>query len=108
MTFIFSVFICVYLCLSVAVFCWNDALFDRYAGKYELRPGFVLTVTREANSLMVQATGQGKFEVFPESDLKYFAKVTELTIAFVKGDDGKVSELILTQGGRDQHAKRIE
>jgi D-alanyl-D-alanine-carboxypeptidase/D-alanyl-D-alanine-endopeptidase len=65
-------------------------------------------VTHEANTLMVQATGQGKFEVFPESDLKYFARVTELTIAFVKGDDGKVSELILTQGGRDQHAKRIE
>jgi CubicO group peptidase (beta-lactamase class C family)/uncharacterized protein YneR len=86
----------------------DPAIFDRYAGKYELRPGFILTVTREANTLMVQATGQGKFEVFPESDLKYFAKVTELTIAFVKGDDGKVSELILTQGGRDQHAKRIE
>jgi CubicO group peptidase (beta-lactamase class C family) len=86
----------------------DPALFDQYVGKYELKPGFAVTITREGNSLMAEATGQGKFEVFPESHTKFFAKVTEMTIAFVKGADGKVTHFILTQGGRDQQAKKIE
>ena len=72
------------------------------------RPGFVITVTREGNSLMTQATGQGKFEVFPESETKFFAKVAPIGIAFVQGADGTISHAIVTQGGRDQQAKKIE
>jgi CubicO group peptidase (beta-lactamase class C family) len=85
----------------------DPALFDQYVGQYELGPGFVITVTREGNSLMAQATGQGRFEVFPESDTKFFAKVTELALTFVKGPDGKVTHFVLTQGGRNQEAKKI-
>ena len=82
--------------------------FDAYVGRYELAPGFIITMTREGGSLMSQATGQGKFELFPESETKFFAKVTELTVDFVKGADGKVTHFILTQGGREQLAKKIE
>jgi CubicO group peptidase (beta-lactamase class C family) len=86
----------------------DPATFDAYAGKYQLAPGFIITMTREGDSLMSQATGQGKFELFPESETKFFAKVTELTVDFVKGADGKVTHFILTQGGRQQQAKKIE
>ena len=41
---------------------------DRYVGKYELAPGFVLAVTHEGDSLMTQATGQDKVEIFAESE----------------------------------------
>jgi CubicO group peptidase (beta-lactamase class C family) len=86
----------------------DPAVFDTYAGKYQLGPAFIVTVTREGNSLMSQATGQGKFELFPESDTKFFAQVTELTVQFVKGGDGTVTHFILTQGGRDRLAQKIE
>ena len=43
----------------------DPKIFDEYAGKYELKPGFVLTVTREGNSLMAQATGQGTIRAVP-------------------------------------------
>ncbi len=43
----------------------NPAIYDAYVGEYELAPGFILTVTREGDRLMTQATGQGKVEVFP-------------------------------------------
>ena len=86
----------------------DPAVLDRYIGKYELAPGFVITVTREGDSLMTQATGQGKFEVFPESETTFFAKVAQLTITFVKDADGKVTHFTLNQGGRVQTAKRIE
>jgi CubicO group peptidase (beta-lactamase class C family) len=86
----------------------DPAVFDAYVGKYQLAPTFTITVTREGKSLMTQATGQGKFELFPESETKFFAKVTELTVQFVKGADGTVTHFILTQGGREQLAKKIE
>ncbi len=86
----------------------DPAVFDAYAGKYQLAPAFVVTVTREGDSLMSQAAGQGKFELFPESETTFFARITELTVRFVKNQDGKVTHFILTQGGREQLARKIE
>lgn len=85
----------------------DPSLYDQYAGEYELAPGFVLTVTREGDHLMTQATGQGKVEVFPSSETEFFLKVVEARITFVKGASGKVDQLVLHQGGRDMPAKRI-
>jgi hypothetical protein len=64
-------------------------------------------VTKEGDRLMAQATGQGKFELFAESQTRFFAKVTELSMTFVKGADGTVSHLLLMQGGKEQPAKRL-
>ena len=81
--------------------------YDAYVGQYQLAPTFILTVTREGDRLMTQATGQGKLEVFPESDTKFFLTVVDAQITFVKDDSGKVTHLILHQGGRDQKATRM-
>ncbi len=86
----------------------DPSIYDQYVGKYEIAPAFVMTVTRESNSLFTQATGQQKFEVFPESETKFFPKMVEATITFEKDAAGKVVALVLTQGGRDQRAKKIE
>jgi CubicO group peptidase (beta-lactamase class C family) len=86
----------------------DPAIFDAYAGKYQLGPAFIVTITRDGNRLMSQATGQGEFELFPDSETTFFAKVTELTVRFVKGADGQVTHFVLTQGGREQIAKKIE
>ncbi len=86
----------------------DPALYDQYVGKYELTPTFIMTVTREGNSLFTQATGQQKLEVFPESETTFFPKVIEALITFEKDASGKVVALVLRQGGRDQRAKRIE
>lgn len=86
----------------------DPALFDAYSGKYRLREGFDLTITREGERFMTQATGQGKLEIFPESETKFFARAIDAQIAFVKDASGKVSEIILFQGGGEIRAKRIE
>ncbi len=80
---------------------------DAYVGQYELRPDFIITMTREGDSLMTQATGQPKFELFPESETRFFLKVVEAQVTFVKDDKGVVTHLILHQGG-DQKAKKIK
>ena len=84
----------------------DPAIFDSYAGRYQLRPDFIMTVTREGDRLITQATGQQKIEVFPESETKFFAKVMDAQITFVK-EGGKVTHLILHQNGREQRAARM-
>jgi len=85
----------------------DAALFDAYAGRYELAPGFVITITSENGHLMAQATGQGKFEIYPESETKFFYKVVDAQITFARNPDGSVRQLTLHQNGRDLPAKRI-
>jgi hypothetical protein len=84
----------------------NPAIYDLYVGEYELRPDFVLTVTREGDHLMTQATGQAKVEVFPSSATDFFLKVADAQLTFVMGPDGQVDHVVLHQGGRDLPAKR--
>lgn len=86
----------------------DPKLFDRYIGRYQLAPDFILAVAREGDHLFTQATGQPKVELFPESNQDYFLKVVDAQITFVIDSNGRGTELILHQGGRDQHAKRIE
>jgi CubicO group peptidase (beta-lactamase class C family) len=85
----------------------DPKILDAYVGQYELRPNFVLTMTREGDSLMTQATGQPKFELFPESETKFFLKDVDAQVTFVKDDKGAITNLILHQGV-DQTAKKIK
>ncbi len=86
----------------------DPALYDQYLGEYELAPGFSIVVTKEDNKLMIQATGQEKVEIFPESETKFFLKVVDAQIEFVKDASGKVTELILYQGGQKLEAKKVK
>ena len=83
------------------------ALYDEYAGKYELRPDFVFTITREGDRLFVQPTGQGKSEIFPESETEFFSKIVDAQITFVKGESGEVTQLVLHQNGQDMVGKKV-
>lgn len=86
----------------------EPGLLDGYVGNYQLAPGFVITITRAANQLSAQATGQGAFPIFPEGDRAFFAKVTELQIRFETDAQGKATGLTLTQGGTSRLAPRIQ
>jgi CubicO group peptidase (beta-lactamase class C family) len=84
----------------------DPSLYDAYAGTYELTPAFALVVTHEGDRIFTQATGQPKIEIFPESEARFFLKVVDAQIDFVRGPDGKVTGLVLHQGGRDLPGKR--
>jgi CubicO group peptidase (beta-lactamase class C family) len=85
----------------------DPALYDSYAGVYELAPGFLLTVTREGDHLMTQATRQSKIEIFPESETRFFLKVVDAQIEFQRGPDGKATGLTLYQGGQVIPGKKV-
>lgn len=82
------------------------AILARYPGTYELSPAFSIVITQEGDHLAFQATDQPKFPLFAESDTKFFLKVVDAQIEFVKNNKGEVTNLILHQGGRDMKAVR--
>jgi hypothetical protein len=86
----------------------DSRLFDGYVGTYQLTPAFAMAVTRQGDHLFVQATGQPKLEIFPDGDRDYFLRVVNAQITFVTDGQGRATELILHQGGKDQHAKRAD
>jgi len=86
----------------------DPALYGIYAGRYQFAPTVVLTVTRTDGHLFAQLTGQPAFEVFPESDTRFFLKVVDAQLTFERSADGKVAAVVLHQNGRDQRATRVE
>jgi CubicO group peptidase (beta-lactamase class C family) len=84
----------------------DPAMLARYVGTYQLAPNFAVTFTLEGDQLMTQATNQPKFPVYPESQAKFFLKVVDAEVAFFTDDNGKVSYLILHQGGQDHKGIR--
>ncbi len=85
----------------------DPKVYDAFAGDYELAPSFVITVTNEAGKLMAQATGQPKFELFPLSETEFFLKVVAAQVTFVKNEQGRVTQLILSQNGQKTPGKKI-
>ncbi len=86
----------------------DSKILDRYVGRYQLMPDFIVAVTREGDHLFAQATGQQKVEIFPESEYDFFLKVNDLQVTFVLDNQGHTNALIMHQNGKDLSAKRIE
>jgi tetratricopeptide (TPR) repeat protein len=85
----------------------EEKLLDTYVGKYELRPSFEISITREGARLYAQATGQPRHELYAESERKFFMKAVDDRIVFVKNEQGNPEKLILFQNGREMQGKRI-
>jgi serine-type D-Ala-D-Ala carboxypeptidase/endopeptidase len=81
---------------------------DNYVGSYQLAPTMILAVSRDGDQMFVQLTGQPKFQLFSEAPGKFFLKVVDAQLTFNTDAQGKATEAILHQGGRDMTAKRID
>lgn len=85
-----------------------EEVLKSYVGKYELKPGFILTITKEGNKLKAQATGQSAFDIFEKSETEFYLKVVDAQIVFNINETGKVNSLTLFQGGQEIVGKKIE
>ena len=85
----------------------EDKILDTYVGKYQLRPSFVISITKEEGRLYAQATNQPRHELFAESATKFFMKAIDDRILFVKNEQGNPEKLILFQNGQEIPGKRI-
>jgi CubicO group peptidase (beta-lactamase class C family) len=80
---------------------------DAFVGRYAFGPADTITVTRDGEHLMAQLTGQGVFEIFPESPTSFFWKIVDAQASFTLGPDGHATTLVLHQNGRDLPAPRV-
>jgi hypothetical protein len=78
-----------------------------YVGEYEITPQFTFVITKEQDRVFLQATGQQKVEIFAEAENKFFLKVNDAQLRFLKDDAGKITKAVLKQSGREIEAKKI-
>lgn len=88
---------------SIAV---AQPLLDSYVGTYNLFPNFDLSISTRGGRLFAQATGQPEFELFAESERRFFLKVVDAKVSFMPAVNGVVKELVLHQGGQDMKGTR--
>jgi CubicO group peptidase (beta-lactamase class C family) len=86
----------------------DPAVFDSYVGDYQLTPNLVLTISKEGDKLMGQATGQGKIELEPVTETKFIVTAINGSVTFEKDSGGKVTGLTLVQGGNNIKAPKIK
>jgi len=82
--------------------------YDAYVGEYEVAPTFKVTVFKDGDKLMTQATNQPAFELFPEKGDDFFLKAVEAKVTFTRDDKGQVTGLVIRQNGRDTPARRVK
>lgn len=83
----------------------DPEIYDKYVGKYDFIPGTTVDIFRDEDKLYAQLTGQGAFEIFPKTDVSFFAKVVDLEIEFIVEED-IATGLNLTQLGMEFYSPR--
>jgi CubicO group peptidase (beta-lactamase class C family) len=87
----------------------DPKVLSRYVGAYQMGPGTAMLITLEGNQLISKLGNQQPVSIFPESETMFFLKVVDAQLEFSKGEaEGKASQLILHQNGRDTTAKRLD
>jgi hypothetical protein len=62
----------------------------------------------DGDHFLSRLSGQQNVELYPESSNKFFATVVAAQLSFVTDAQGRATELVLHQGGFEQHARRID
>ena len=81
---------------------------SRLAGRYQLAPAFIFTVSDRDGHLMVAITNQPTQEVFPDSPTRWSYRVVDATLEFQLTKTGPAKSLVLHQNGIQQTARRMD
>ena len=81
---------------------------DKLSGEYELSPTFILKFWREGDLFFVRLGDLGIFQVYAESDTKFFTTAYDTTYTFYIDPQGNVVHVVHQRDGVIQYAPRIE
>lgn len=79
----------------------------KFVGTYQLTSNLFMYITREGDQLKTQLTGQASLPIYPESETHFFLKAVRAEIYFKTNDQGKVTGVVLHQGGRKISGKKV-
>jgi CubicO group peptidase (beta-lactamase class C family) len=82
---------------------------SRYVGAYQMVSGANMVIALDGSQLSSKLGPQRPIPIFPESQTMFFPKAVDAELEFAKNDDqGRPTELILHQNGRDMAGKRLD
>jgi len=86
----------------------SDTL-KEYVGTYRMGPGpgVYVTIRLNGDQLVSQVAGLDPVPLLAEADNKFFEKLVDADLEFVKDAEGKVSSLVLHQNGEDVSMTRL-
>lgn len=77
-------------------------------GRYQLAPGWELTVTQSGDALFVRSSlGGDSLRVWPESATSFFVKEADAQITTKRGAGGAVTAIVVHQFNRERTATRL-
>lgn len=85
----------------------DETVLKEYCGQYKLAPGMIIDITLEDGKLIGTAPGQSKLSLSAISLSEFSIQGVEGKVKFMKDNDGKVDNLILTLNGNNSYAKKI-
>ena len=87
----------------------SPKVLESYVGKYQFETlnNRIFIVTSEGDKLFVQEPGRPRFQVFAESETKFFLKDRTWMLVFTKRE-GQAAELSIVEGKDSFRSKRIE
>jgi hypothetical protein len=85
----------------------DQSVLASYEGVYQLTPTFRITIRAADGHLFSRGTGQSEFELFAESENRFFLRIADVQGTFLRNKDGLVDRLLLHLDGRDQYCPRV-
>ncbi|MBD3182945.1 serine hydrolase [Candidatus Poribacteria bacterium] len=85
----------------------NTGLYDDYVGNYDYGNGGIMKITKEDGKLMAQLIGQPKSQIFPEAKDKFFWKVVDAQIEFIRDESGNVTHAMHYQSNLEIKAEKM-
>jgi hypothetical protein len=83
-------------------------LFEAYVGNYEIPGDLIMTVSHKNDHFWLQLQGQPQIDLYPDGPRHFFVAAADAQILFNLDPRGRVTELVLHQGGQDFHAPRMD
>jgi CubicO group peptidase (beta-lactamase class C family) len=83
-------------------------LLERLAGRYAVSDQLSLTVARQGDHLTLRENDGAPGELFPEAELRFFAKTSDDVVTFDLDAEGRVTGLVIHTGGRAIPVKRAK
>lgn len=81
---------------------------QEYVGEYRLASGVTITVTVRESQLFAQVTNQPAYPVFATDTDRFFYKVVDAELEFLRDQSGAVHELVLHQAGEHRAPRLAE
>ncbi len=86
----------------------DESTLKTYTGKYRLSPEEVLTVSKTGKQLFIKLGDEDKNAIYPETINKFYLKVVDAQLEFIKDAKGNIKKAILYQDGSANDAPKIK